>query len=266
LALLVSGTVSWLLNEHHVGTSWELALLFMSVSQVLLIACTTWILYIALEPSVRRRWPGILVASTRLMSGAWRDSVVGREVLIGSVTGAGAACIERLGLVLPTWLGRPEEFPIERSVGYTFASSFSASSTFDGIGWSIGDVLILLFFFLLARTLLRNDWIAAAAVLLLFFLPPFLSADNPWIRGSASLLTGAFALAVLMRVGLVAGVVHFIVSTVFLMYPITFEFSAWYSKVGLIALAWAAAFAIFGFFVSIQGQKLLDIEGMEKPS
>jgi hypothetical protein len=201
------------------------------------------------------------------MSGAWRDSLVGREALIGSVTGACAACIERLGLVLPTWLGRPEEFPIERAVGYTFASSFSASpGIFDGIGWSIGNVLALLFFFLLLRTLLRNDWLAAAAVSLLFFLPPFLSADNPWIRGTASWLSGGFALAVLMRVGLVAGAVHFIVSTVFLMYPITFKFSAWYSKVGLIALAWATLFAAFGFFVSVQGQKLLDIEGIEKPS
>jgi hypothetical protein len=44
------------------------------------------------------------------------------------------------------------------------------------------------------------------------------------------------------------------------MYPMTFDFSAWYSKVGLIALAWATAIALFGFFVSIRGQKLLDME------
>jgi serine/threonine-protein kinase len=201
------------------------------------------------------------------MSGAWRDSLVGREVLIGSVTGACAACIERLGLVLPTWLGRPEEFPIiERSVGYTFASSFSASGIVDVIGWSIGDVLILLFFFLLLRTLLRNDWLAGAAALMFLFLPPFLSADNPWIRGTASLISGGLLLGVMMRVGLAAAVAHFMVLNTFLMFPMTFEFSAWYSKVGLIALAWATLFALFGFFVSVQGQKLLDIEGIEKPS
>jgi len=56
-----------------------------------------------------------------------------------------------------------------------------------------------------------------------------------------------------------------VVST-FLMFPMTFKFSAWYFKVGLIAMAWVAAFAIFGFFVSVQGQRLLDIEGVEKPS
>ena len=50
------------------------------------------------------------------------------------------------------------------------------------------------------------------------------------------------------------------------MYSVMLNFSAWYSEVGLIALAWATLFAAFGFFVSVQGQKLLDIEGIEKPS
>ncbi|HZI51205.1 MAG TPA: hypothetical protein VFE29_05235, partial [Terriglobia bacterium] len=57
-----------------------------------------------------------------------------------------------------------------------------------------------------------------------------------------------------------------IVSSVFLMFPMTFQLSAWYSRIGFMAFAWAAAIAAFGFFVSIQGQKLLDIEGVEKPS
>jgi hypothetical protein len=42
-----------------------------------------WMLYLAIEPSVRRRWPQILVDWTRLFSGDWRDPLVARNTLIG---------------------------------------------------------------------------------------------------------------------------------------------------------------------------------------
>jgi serine/threonine-protein kinase len=266
LVILVVAGVGWFLNEHHVATSWELVLFFMVASNTVLVACSLWVCYIALEPAVRRRWPAILVASTRLMSGQWRDPLVGREVLIGSVAGAFSAIIARLTLAIPSWLGHPEALPNERSVGYTFASGFSGLNIFDGIGWSVFNTLLLLFLFLLMRIVLRRDWLAAAAVVLFLALPPFGASDNPAISGVGALLSGILLMAVTFRAGVLASTTMFVVSTVFLMFPMTFQLSAWYSRIGFLAFGWAAAITAFGFFVSIQGQKLLDIEGVEKPS
>jgi serine/threonine-protein kinase len=265
LVILVVATVSWSLNEHHVATSWELYLIFTVASNTVLVACSLWVCYIALEPAVRRRWPAILVASTRLMAGQWRDRLVGREVLIGSVAGAFNAIIARLVIALPSWLARPETLPNERAVGYTFATGFSGLNLFDGIGWSVFNSLLLFFLFLLMRIVLRRDWLAAAAVAVFFSLPPFLEGDNPAISGVGALLIGALLMAVMLRSGILAATAMNLVASIFLMFPMTFQLSAWYSRIGFVALAWAVAVTLFGFFVSIQGQKLLDIEGVEKP-
>ena len=47
----------------------------------------TWLIYIGLEPYVRRVWPRTLISWTRLLSGQVRDPLVGRDVLIGMLVG-----------------------------------------------------------------------------------------------------------------------------------------------------------------------------------
>jgi len=47
-----------------------------------------WILYIALEPFVRRRWPQMLVSWTRLLAENLRDPLVARDALIGCALGS----------------------------------------------------------------------------------------------------------------------------------------------------------------------------------
>ena len=45
------------------------------------------VIYLALEPIVRRRWPDALVAWTRLLRGRIVDPLVGRDALIGVLGG-----------------------------------------------------------------------------------------------------------------------------------------------------------------------------------
>ena len=46
-----------------------------------------WVLYLALEPYVRRYWPQAMISWTRALGGRWRDPLVGRDVLYGVVLG-----------------------------------------------------------------------------------------------------------------------------------------------------------------------------------
>jgi serine/threonine-protein kinase len=260
VVLVALGLIGWLMKEHHVTTGGELTLFFRALSILLLSAGSLWVLYIAAEPFARRRWPGILVAWTRLLAGDWRDTVVGREVLIGCAVGAVIGFLAQVAVVLPSWFGRPEELPLERSIGYAFAEGASASRMLDPVGWAIGDVFLILALYLILTTVLRKGWLAAIVCALLM-ASGAAASESPWIALVPALAAAALTLIVLLRSGLVAVMVAYIISGLLMMYPLTFRFSTWYSGIGFLSLFFMAAFAAFGFVASIQGQKLLDIDG-----
>jgi serine/threonine-protein kinase len=51
------------------------------------MALLAWSFYAAVEPAVRRDWPQMLIAWSRLLDGRWRDPLVGRSLLVGSALG-----------------------------------------------------------------------------------------------------------------------------------------------------------------------------------
>ena len=65
----------------------EVTFLFGMIGSALFWGAFTWLIYISLEPSVRRVWPTALISWTRLMAGRWRDPLVGRDVLAGLLAG-----------------------------------------------------------------------------------------------------------------------------------------------------------------------------------
>jgi len=85
LAAFVFATwaVAWVFGGHHVPNSDELGLFFEFLFWGLGWSCLIWVLNIALEPYVRRRWPATLVSWSRLLAGDFRDPLVGRDVLAG---------------------------------------------------------------------------------------------------------------------------------------------------------------------------------------
>ncbi len=87
---VILSTVGFVAGEHHVATLWEMNLLRWWVSSALFVAGLFWLLYVALEPWVRRRWPRVLVGWSRLLAGSFRDPLVGRDILIGCATNATA--------------------------------------------------------------------------------------------------------------------------------------------------------------------------------
>ena len=76
------------LFAHHVPNSYEFALFLTFLGFGLVLSSFFWVLYIALEPYVRRRWPATLVSWSRLLAGGFRDPLVGRDVLAGCLVGA----------------------------------------------------------------------------------------------------------------------------------------------------------------------------------
>jgi serine/threonine-protein kinase len=88
LAVFAFDFISLLLQANHQpSVTHEVAILARCTADALLWGTVVYVLYLALEPFVRRRWPELLIGSTRLLSGNVRDPMVGRDVLVGILGG-----------------------------------------------------------------------------------------------------------------------------------------------------------------------------------
>jgi hypothetical protein len=156
------------LSLHHVADvadGAEVRMLARAAADALFSSGVVWLVYIALEPYVRRLWPEVLISWSRLLSGRIRDPRVGRDVLIGGVAGLLLPLSFSLRLLLPAWLGGTPIPPVLPDL-----------AVLSGLGPAVGRLLLsldlalpvfILFFILLARVTLRNQWVALAAITVL---------------------------------------------------------------------------------------------------
>ncbi len=75
---------TWVLNDTHVADPGaEVNRLFLSLGESLFSGGLLYVMYLALEPAVRRYWPDSLLGWSRLLQGRVLDARVGRDVLVG---------------------------------------------------------------------------------------------------------------------------------------------------------------------------------------
>jgi serine/threonine-protein kinase len=257
IALFIAGLagLSWVVNEHHVPTGWELALISTAVAMTLFQAGIIWVMYLALEPAVRRRKSSILVSWTRLLAGQWRDPLVGRDVLIGCAVSVILGSLRRLSIVAPAWLGHSEGALLERDIGYQFATGVSSGRLIDGLAFALVNGLVLVMLFVLLRILSRSDQIAGILFVLVISTLLFASNPVPVILVPLIILMGVSVLFVLLRFGLLSLVVIAMIDG-FLIYPVTLNTSAWYAGYGYTVLLLIAALTVYGFYTSLGGRRL----------
>jgi hypothetical protein len=257
LAFFAAGTIMilWILGAHHVLTAGE-AIQFLVIAAIsLLCGGLLWILYVALEPFVRRRWPQILVSWTRLLSGDFRDPLVARDALVGCALGLLLSCLRLFAFFLfPSWLGTLQltylsSPTFDSAMGTRFFISYLLFLFISSIGLSL--LLICLLFLL--RILLRNQKAAIAAWLLLLSMT---NVGSPWTF-VLSLVASAMILLILMRFGLVAAALYYSASSFYYLFPVTLDVSAWYFGYGFAAVAVLMAIVLYAFRFSLGGRPLI---------
>jgi serine/threonine-protein kinase len=245
-------TVAVFFGAHHVPNFAEFGLFFEFLAWGLGWSCFIWVLYIALEPYVRRRWPATLVSWSRLLAGGFRDPLVGRDVLAGCLLAAFTLTLPRFAWFVPSWLGypppQPSSGPEWQFLGVrTIVAHVAVSLMFAPFFW-----LALLFILFLLRTLLRKEWAAALAWVLLFTLFFPLSFDP--VGWAGALLFSSLAVFVMIRFGLLALVANFMVFNILQGFPLTTEGSAWYAGISLTGILLMAAMAFYAFYTSLGGR------------
>ncbi|HKR00095.1 MAG TPA: serine/threonine-protein kinase, partial [Pyrinomonadaceae bacterium] len=91
LFLFITRMIFWASNTHHIPTINEAKnLLAAGLQSAVFWSSFVGLMYLALEPFLRRRWPERVISWSRLLAGDWRDALVGRDVLLGAAFGVAA--------------------------------------------------------------------------------------------------------------------------------------------------------------------------------
>jgi hypothetical protein len=234
--------------------AWFLTLPQVSLTDLLIApygAVLTWIFYIAVEPSVRRRWPQILISWTRLVSGNWRDPLVARDIFVGLAIGILSDCINNIIAVVPlhlSWAGfnRLRSIFLPSVLGARFTLLPILAELLEGIFIGLAFVCLLV----VMRVLLRNQKVAVAACILI--------GSIAFTAGpAAGLITSLLLFFVLLRFGFLAMVFSIFTFGPILSSPMTLQASAWYSGYGFLGFAILAAIVLYAFYTSLGGRPLI---------
>jgi len=246
--------LSWLFGTHHVSSFSELFSLLGQLGTSFLFVAMTWVLYVALEPFVRRRWPQTIISWTRMLAGKLRDPVVGGHVLAGVVFGvvlaASVHIIELIGI-------QTTGVPTRSVLLDTMVSVPRVAAILLGIpAGSLLSTLGIFFIFFLLRTLLRREWIAAVVFVLLLTIFATIFSQTSVVVLPIRLAQYTLIMFIMLRFGLLPFVVGQAVASILISFPITTEFSAWYAGSAIFALAFTLVLAGWAFHTALGGRPL----------
>jgi len=250
LALLCFGLCAGghYLAAPHTATMLELDTFWRVVSLGGINGGLAWILYLALEPWVRKRWPRTIVGWTRYATKGIRDPLVGRDLLIGIAAGALLALGGYLEIVSHGASGAPNIPALDALTGLRQSAFLVVNAVFNSLFASI----FLFFLFFVLRVLLRLQWLATAVFVLLATVV-FNSPSMHWLDISFQVAFGALFAFILLRFGLLALMVAIAVQSVLDNVPWTAEPSA----LNLAAPVLIAIIAVYGFRAALAGRPLL---------
>jgi serine/threonine-protein kinase len=256
LVYLTVQMLVWLFEEHHNGLpERELRLFLMHLAFAIFGAMFLWLLYVALEPFVRRRWPERIISWSRLLTGAYNDPLVGRDILLGAVLGGGMSLTSMLAFVGPRLLGRPTQLPLNPGSFFIGAHHFIVRFA-SQLTAGLFDAFIPLFMLLLFVVVLRRERLALGALWLLITLLITLVTQVSALMLPFTATAALLAVCALYRYGLLAAVSTFFFYHLWVFFPFTTELTAWYATDFTIALVSCGALVLYSFYISLAGQPL----------
>jgi serine/threonine-protein kinase len=248
----------WLLNAKHVANpNIEMGRFFEG--QPLWAAGLLGLLYLAVEPYVRRFWPTTVVSWSRLMARQWRDPLVGRDILFGVALGVlvhvlqlgSGVLTQKLGHVLP-----PAVPALDDLLGTRFVLAEMGDQVFN----AVLNAIFCVFGMVLLKIMVRSEW-AAVGVAIVFFT--FTSSRSMSGTGVFAINLATLVLFIsiivltIQRLGLLATVVLFLTDFVIADAAITLDTSRWFFADSLLVLLVPVTMACYGFYASRGGEPLL---------
>lgn len=246
----------WLFSEHHNGSLlYEFKVFFFSIASAVFTSGFLWLLYIAIEPHIRKRSPRRIISWSRLLAGSFRDPMIGRDILLGAAFGAPMILGITFGFAGLRLFGRPPELALnpgnELIDSHLFVLRFA-----DQITASLYLAFSAFFILLLLVIFLRRERLALLALWVLVTTLSMLVTQTDVRMTPVVAIYGFLFVFVLYRYGLLALVFAMFLGHLWVFFPVTSEFSAWYATDFVISLVICVALTIYGFYTSLAGQSL----------
>jgi hypothetical protein len=228
-------------------------------SQPLWAAGLLWLLYLAIEPYVRRFWPTRVISWSRLMAGQWRDPLVGRDVLTGIAIGALIVAIHLASNVVDGFRGHPDA-PIMPDLTQLPGAHMVLAHVLNQMFNTLLNALLAVFAFVLLKILFRREWaVALVAIGVPLFFGGLSAAAAPtpvfsFFTNAAIIVLYVFTI---QRLGLLATVMLFLVTYTVEDSVLTYHASAWFFAPSLLIVFVPAALACWGFYASRGGEPLV---------
>jgi hypothetical protein len=254
--IFVGELIHWGLAAHFVPVASEEYPAFIGgCGAALYVAGFMWVLYMAIEPYVRRRWPEMLISWTRVLAGNVYDSRVGRDVMLGAVGGAAMAIIQNGVNALPAWFRVSNILPIAPALlvvrgpaGMLAALGAHAS---QAVQWALATISFLV----VARFITRRDWLAvilSGASLGMVVL----AAENIPVAVTAAMLCAVIVYSLLFRFGLLSVAVTLFFYFVLRRWPLTLDFSQWFVWRSIFSMAVLAGITVYALLAINAGRPI----------
>jgi serine/threonine-protein kinase len=243
--------------DHVSDIAQESRLVERLLGEALMAGTAVAVMYLAIEPYFRRRWPRMLIAWTRLMAGRFRDPIIGRDALIGALAGCTAGIVAKL----------PHLTPMVGPMRTSFSALTELRHLFYLLLWSaqlaMAISLLTASVFLLLRIATRSS---TAAVLLLVPVQVGMMAVNSTnpLEIVSGCIIAIMLVATFRRYGLFALTVFMLFLNIATLAPLTLDTSVWYFGRSLFTIALMCAIAAYGFWISLAAQPVFGMALLEE--
>ena len=246
---------AWFLSAHHIASLDEFNLIVIALAWALLFASLVAVLYLALEPYVRRRDPHTLIAWNRLLTAKWRDALLARDVFIGVAYGVLMAMFETCDNFLLPALGEAPPEPGGLQASSLLGVRYAIASLLLYILVYVLYALVIFFLLFALRLVVKRDWLAAIVVALVG-AGTNSGGEYPAVTYLFLGIIWLSILFMLRRFGVLALVVGLVVQNVLVVFPTTSHLSRWYANAGLTGIVVILALTIYGFKTGLGGKPL----------
>jgi hypothetical protein len=257
--MLLVYLVSWIISgSHFLSIDTERNHLFAFLAYALLNVGILWLVYIAVEPYVRRFAPALLISWSRVIGGTVRDPHVGRDLLIGVLVGVAVALLSLSFPFLAPLLGDPPSTPRVTNTLFLLDPRAVIGAVLRMIPNGMSNAMSFAVVFMIGRAVSGRAWIATllTIVILGVFVAGEGSAERLWVT---LLFSAAFAVPLVLTLvygGVLAAATAFFVQQTLQNAPLTLDLTRPYAGGMLIALLFVVGLAAFGFYASRDGQPL----------
>jgi hypothetical protein len=245
-AQLLLAAIDWAGRVHGAPHGVMFDLFLNALSLWLFSAAVMWLMYVALEPILRSRWPQSIVSWSRMLTGRFFDPVVSADILLGIMLGTAMWIVSQTVMQAS---GPLDTTSLQGLYGARMWVAILPGQILQAI--RVGMFGLLGLFGL--RILLRKDWLAVPVAALLFATveQSLLNTIDWQFRYAMYVIVYAALAYVVLRRGLVVTSSLIVSSNMMNLILIGTDLSPWYTSTGFATLGLLIGITALVFWKSL---------------